>query len=176
MATNDRNRIKSYLVRIYEQGYLTVNSKCMDGDLIAFLDDIATWKNIKFKTKTLKKGVFVEFIKTEFIINCTLVDTYKSDNFINYNSVLYIDKFNKAVHPLFVVFKPELREKLMIKDKRDRPFVLESDLELINSIPFAGKEKKTQMSYEEVMEITKEEEEYWNLVKISPEDFNVERA
>lgn len=176
MATNDRNRIKSYLVRIYEQGYLTVNSKCMDGDLIAFLDDIATWKNIKFKTKTLKKGVFVEFIKTEFIINCTLVDTYKSDNFINYNSVLYIDKFNKAVHPLFVVFKPELREKLMIKDKRDRPFVLESDLELINSIPFAGKEKKTQMSYEEVMEITKEEDEYWNFVKISPDDFNVERA
>ena len=176
MATNERNRIKSYLVRIYEQGYLTVNSKCMDGDLIAFLDDIATWKNIKFKTKTLKKGVFVEFIKTEFIINCTLVDTYKSDNFINYNSVLYIDKFNKAVHPLFVVFKPELRDKLMIKDKRDRPFVLESDLELINSIPFAGKEKKTQMSYEEVMEITKEEDEYWSFVKISPDDFNVERA
>ena len=175
IATNNRKKIKDFLIKIYNQGYLTVNKNCLDGDLIAFLDDIDTWKNVKTKLKSLKKGVFIDFIKTEFVINCTLVDTYKTDNFIDYNSVLYIDKFNKAVHPLFVVFKPELREKLMIKSKAERPFVLESDLELVNGTPFAGKEKKTQTSYEEVMDITKEEMEYWNAVQTNPEDFVLER-
>ena len=175
IATNNRKKIKDFLIKIYNQGYLTVNKNCLDGDLIAFLDDIDTWKNVKTKLKSLKKGVFIDFIKTEFVINCTLVDTYKTDNFIDYNSVLYIDKFNKAVHPLFVVFKPELREKLMIKSRVERPFVLESDLELVNGTPFAGKEKKTQTSYEEVMDITKEEMEYWNAVQTNPEDFVLER-
>lgn len=172
--TNNRKRIKDFLLNLHADGNLTVNSKILDGDLEAILSDINTWKNVKYKVKNLKKGIFVDFIKTDYIINCTLVDEYTSGEEIKYNSDLYIHKFNSAVHPLFVVFKPEVRNKLMITKPEDRPFVLSTDLELINSVPFE-KHEDTQTSYEEVMTISPEEMEYWDAIETEPENFMVER-
>lgn len=172
--TNNRKRIKDFLLKLDSDGYLTINSKVLDGDLQAILSDMENWKDVKYKVKNLKKGIFVDFIKTEYIINCTLVDEYTSGEDINYNSDLYIHKFNSAVHPLFVVFKPEIRNKLMITKPQDRPFVLSSELELINSIPFE-KHESTQTSYDELMEIAPEEMEYWDAIQTHPDNFMIER-
>jgi hypothetical protein len=146
----------------------------LDGDLNLILLDIDKWKDVKYKVKNLKKGIFIDFIKTEYIINCTLVDGYNLDGDVNYNTELYIHKFNSAVHPLFVVFKPEIRNKIVISKPQDRPFILSQDLQLINSIPFE-KHENTQTSYEQVMEITPEEMEYWETIQTKPEDFIFER-
>lgn len=172
--SKNRKRIKDFLINLEADGYLTVNAKILDGDLQAILDDIEKWKDVKYKVKNLKKGIFVDFIKTEYVMNCTLVDEYTSSEEINYNSDLYIHKFNSALHPLFVVFKPEMRSKLIITNPKDRPFVLSSDLQLINSVPFE-KHEDTQTSYEEVMEITPEEMEYWDAIETEPSNFMVER-
>ena len=154
--------------------YLTVNQKVLDGDIFAILDDIEQWKNIKTKVRNLKKGIFVDFIKVEYVINCSIVDNYQDSQGINYNTDLYINKFNSAVHPLFVCFKPEIRDQLIINSYDDKPFLLESDLELINGVPFI-EQANNQSTYEEVMTITPEEMEYWETVNIDPEDFVIER-
>lgn len=171
--SNNRDQIKKLLLHLDVQGFLTINKK-LDGGIEEILSNIKTWKNVKFKVKNLKKGIFVDFIKTEYIINCSLIDSYKPDEKVNYNSDLYVSKFNSAVHPLFVCFKPELRDKLIINKIEDKPFILESDLQLINSLPFAGHEAN-QASYEDVMIIAEEEMEYWNTIQTDPKDFLIER-
>ena len=172
--SNDRKQIKKLLNYLYENGQLTVNSKLLDGDLTAIISDIDKWKDVKYKVKNLKRGVFVDFIRTEYHINCSLVDIYNDENFVDYNSELYIHKFNSAVHPLFVCFKPEIRSKLMITKPDDKPFILQSDLELINSIPFEGHETN-QTSYEDTMRLSPEEIEYWDTVGLDPKDFMLQR-
>jgi len=174
IKTRNPEYIKTFLLGIHNRGLLTVNQKVLDGDIYAILDDINKWKNIKTKIRNLKKGVFVDFIKVEYVINCSIIDSFSDSQTVNYNTDLYINKFNSAVHPLFVCFKPEIREKLMINSYEDRPFILEQDLTLINSIPFEN-QAKNQATYEEVMVVTPEEMEYWNLVETDPEDFVVER-
>ena len=174
IKTRNPEYIKTFLLGIYNRGLLTVNQKVLDGDIYAILDDIDKWKNIKTKIRNLKKGVFVDFIKVEYVINCSIIDSFSDSQTVNYNTDLYINKFNSAVHPLFVCFKPEIREKLMINSYEDRPFILEQDLTLINSIPFEN-QAKNQATYEEVMVVTPEEMEYWNLVETDPEDFVIER-
>lgn len=171
--SNDRKQIHKLLLRLHENGELTVNSKVLDGDLVVILSDIEKWKDVKYKVKNLKKGVFIDFIKTEYVINCDLVDTYKEE-VVEYNSDLYIHKFNSAVHPLFVCFKPELREKIMITKPELKPFILESDLTLINNIPFEGHESN-QTSYEDTMRLSPEEIDYWESVNIDPNDFMLQR-
>lgn len=171
---NNRGKIKSFLLNLESDGLLTVNKKILDGDLNLILSDIEKWKDIKFKVKNIKKGLFIDFIKTEYVINCTLVDTYDNNMNVDYNVELYTHKFNSAVHPLFVVFKPEIRNKIIISNPKDRPFILSSDLKLINGIPFQNHEN-TQASYLQVMEITPEEMEYWQSIQTDPKDFMLER-
>jgi len=174
MKTRNKTLIKNFLLGLDSKSLLTVNQKVLDGDIFAILDDIEQWKNIKTKVRNLKKGIFVDFIKVEYVINCSIVDNYQDSQGINYNTDLYINKFNSAVHPLFVCFKPEIRDRLMINSYDHKPFLLESDLELINGVPFS-EQAHNQSTYEEVMTITPEEMEYWDTVNIDPEDFVIER-
>lgn len=170
----DRSKIKSFLISAYNEKLLIPNKMELDGDIHAILENIESWKNIKFKVRELKTiGFIIDFIKTEYLINCSIVDLNKSNSNVDYNYDLYIKKFNSAVHPLFIAFNQKVRDKAIIDSKEKKPFLLESDLKLINSLPFQDN-NLVQTSYEEVMEITPEEWDYWNTIKTDPKDFQTE--
>lgn len=173
IKSNDRGKIKQFLTKLYENEQFVFNAK-LHSEFFEFIEGITEWKAIKTKTKNLKKGIFVDIIKVEYHINCGLVDINDDSASFAYNEQLYLEKFNSAVHPLFICFKPEVREKLQIQDIANKPFVLEDDLKLINSIPFKGHEE-VQTSYEDTMVLSEEEWNYWNEIGINPDDFLVER-
>lgn len=167
---NDRKKIKDFLIKSFESGNFVVNEGVLDGDFYAILENIEKWKDIKHKIRVLKKGTFIDFIKVEYNIGCSLVDPNDENFAVQYNRDLYIHKLNSAIHPLFICFKPEIREKLIIDSPSNKPFLLEKDLELINNIPFNGDED-SQTNYNDVMILPHEELEYWEMVNTSPDDF-----
>ena len=103
-----------------------------------------------------------------------MVDSYNDELTVDYNTELYVSKFNSAVHPLFVCFHPDIRNKLLITNPENKPFVLESQLQLVNSIPFEGHENN-QTSYVDTMRLSPEEIDYWETVQHNPNDFMLQR-
>ena len=82
-----------------------------------------------------------------------------------YNIQRAIATFNKRVEPLLVVFKKEVRNSILVKNPEERPFFTKDQCELINGQPF---DEGDQDKLEDVMEISKEEMDFWTRVNISP--------
>lgn len=168
----DRKTIKNFFLKVHENGQFIVNEKILNGEFHLIFDNIEDWKDIKYKIRELKKGVFLDFFKVEYIVSCNLVDLDDPNFAVQYNTELYINKLNSAVHPLFICFKPEIRNKLIIEKMSDKPFVLEKDLELINNIPFE-KHESSQTTMEEFFTLPDEELEYWEEVNTNPDKFMI---
>jgi DNA polymerase elongation subunit (family B) len=82
-----------------------------------------------------------------------------------YNVPKYMDAFNKKVEPLLVVFRPHIRETLLITDPSDKQFFTRTELGLISGVPTKEGDQDT---LEELMIMSSEEERFWKMKGISP--------
>jgi DNA polymerase elongation subunit (family B) len=82
-----------------------------------------------------------------------------------YNVARYLNNFNKRVEPLLVVFKPDIREDILIDDPKDRKYFTKSQCELDNGNPM---KEGGQDNFDEVMTLSEGEVLFWNRVKRDP--------
>jgi DNA polymerase elongation subunit (family B) len=107
--------------------------------------------------------------KDELVLNCYLIDDrdieMNPDLLGEYNVPRYLAAFNKRIEPLLVVYKPEIREDILIEDPKDRPIFTKSQTELVRGYPM----KEThQDTLEEVLTLSDMELTFWKNVGIDP--------
>lgn len=83
----------------------------------------------------------------------------------DYNVARYINIFNKRIEPLLVVFKPEIREGILIEDIKDRQYFTKKQCTLVNGYPL---KESGQDKFDEVMTLSNSEVEFWNRMKLDP--------
>ena len=83
----------------------------------------------------------------------------------DYNVSLYMSKFNKHILPLLVVFKPEIRDDILIEDPKDRQYFTALQCELDSGHPL---KTEGQDKLDEVMTLSDGEVLYWNRVNRDP--------
>ena len=65
-----------------------------------------------------------------------------------------------------VVFRPHIRESLLITDPSEKQFFTNSELELISGVPTKEGDQDT---LEELLTMSDEEKRFWKMKGISPE-------
>ena len=83
----------------------------------------------------------------------------------DYNVARYINNFNKRVEPLLVVFKPEIRNDILIENPEDRISFTKKQCELVNGFPL---KPDGQDNLDEVMTLSDSEVLFWNRVERDP--------
>jgi len=106
----------------------------------------------------------------EIVLHSYLISENDLDNGAmgEYNIPRYINTFNKRVEPLLVCFKPEVRESLLKKNPENREYYTKTQCILINGI---SRKQGDQDSLEEILELSKEEKEYWEKTNTSENYF-----
>jgi DNA polymerase elongation subunit (family B) len=107
--------------------------------------------------------------KDELVLNCYLIDErdieLNPDLLGEYNVPRYLAAFNKRIEPLLVVYKPEIREDILIEDPKDRPIFTKSQTELVRGYPM---KEAHQDTLEEVLTLSDTELTFWKNVGIDP--------
>ena len=107
--------------------------------------------------------------KDELVLNCYLIneeDIEKNPDLLgDYNVARYMAAFNKRIEPLLVVYKPEIREDILIEDPKDRPIFTKSQTELVRGYPM---KEAHQDTLEEVLTLSDMELNFWKNVNIDP--------
>jgi DNA polymerase elongation subunit (family B) len=107
--------------------------------------------------------------KDELVLNCYLIDErdieMNPDLLGEYNVPRYLAAFNKRIEPLLVVYKPEIREDILIEDPKDRPIFTKSQTELVRGYPM---KEAHQDTLEEVLTLSDMELTFWKNVGIDP--------
>ena len=102
-------------------------------------------------------------------INCYMIPEKEIQNNPDltgdYNVARYLSVFNKRIEPLLVVFKPEIREDILIEDPKDRQYFTKMQCELVNGFPL---KEEGQDKLEEVMTLSDSEVLFWNRVQRDP--------
>lgn len=109
------------------------------------------------------------FDEDEIILNCKLVpkeiledeedDILCSDyDGMEYNVEKYIDQFNKRITPLLVCFHPDIRNKILITNPKDKKFFTEEESKLVCGYP---NKEGDQDTYEALMTPERKEIEFW---------------
>jgi hypothetical protein len=110
-------------------------------------------------------------------VNCYMIDEKEITNNPNlkgdYNVARYLNNFNKRVEPLLVVFKPEIREDILIEDPKDRQYFTKTQCDLINGHPL---KEGGQDKFDEVMTLSDSEVIFWNRVQRDPYFMYVENS
>jgi len=83
----------------------------------------------------------------------------------DYNVPRYISIFNKRIEPLLVVFKPEIRDDILIEDPKDRQYFTKIQCDLVNGYPL---KEVGQDKFDEVMTLSESEVRFWNEMKQDP--------
>jgi hypothetical protein len=112
------------------------------------------------------------FDEDEIILNCKLVpneivdseeDVLCSDyEGLEYNVEKYIDQFNKRITPLLVCFHPDIRNKILVNNPKDKLFFTEEQSKLVSGYP---NKEEDQDTFEALMTPERKEIEFW--VKIN---------
>jgi DNA polymerase elongation subunit (family B) len=107
---------------------------------------------------------------SDFIeINCYMIPEKEIQNNPNmtgdYNVPRYLSTFNKRIEPLLCVFKPEIREDILIEDPKDRQYFTKLQCELVNGFPL---KEDGQDNFDEVMTLSDSEVLFWNRVNKDP--------
>lgn len=115
------------------------------------------------------------FDEDEIILNCKLVpneildkeeDVLCSDyEGLEYNVEKYIEQFNKRITPLLVCFHPDIRNKILITNPKDRQYFTEEQSKLVSGYP---NKEGDQDTYEQLMTPEKKEIEYWLKINETP--------
>jgi len=107
--------------------------------------------------------------KDELVLNCYLIDErdieMNPDLLGEYNVPRYLAAFNKRIEPLLVVYRPEIREDILIEDPKDRPIFTKSQTELVRGYPM---KEAHQDTLEEVLTLSDMELTFWKNVGIDP--------
>ena len=107
--------------------------------------------------------------KDELVLNCYLIDErdieMNPDLLGEYNVPRYLAAFNKRIEPLLVVYRPEIREDILIGDPKDRPIFTKSQTELVRGYPM---KEAHQDTLEEVLTLSDMELTFWKNVGIDP--------
>jgi len=110
-------------------------------------------------------------------INCYMISEKDIQNNPNmtgdYNVARYLTTFNKRIEPLLCVFKPEIREDILIEDPKDRQYFTKSQCELISGQPL---KEDGQDKFDEVMTLSDSEVMFWNRVQRDPFFMYVENS
>ena len=112
------------------------------------------------------------FDEDEIILNCKLVPNEILDKEedvlcseyegLEYNVEKYIDQFNKRITPLLVCFHPDIRNKILVNNPKDKLFFTEEQSKLVSGYP---NKKEDQDTFEALMTPERKEIEFW--VKIN---------
>jgi DNA polymerase elongation subunit (family B) len=123
----------------------------------------------------LKHGY--EMPKDYIEINCYMITekdlTENPDMMGDYNVDRYLYNFNKRVEPFLCVFKPEIREDILVEDPIDRYFFTKKQCEMVNGFPL---KESGQDKFEEVMTLAESEVAFWNKVGRDPFFMYVENS
>ena len=110
-------------------------------------------------------------------INCYMIPekeiTDNPDLTGDYNVARYLSNFNKRIEPLLCVFKPEIREDILIEDPNDRQFFTKLQCELVSGHPL---KEDGQDKFDEVMTLSDSEVLFWNRVNRDPFFMYVENS
>jgi hypothetical protein len=108
------------------------------------------------------------FDEDEIILNCKLVpkeildtedDVLCSDyEGLEYNVEKYIDQFNNRIKPLLVCFHPDIRDKILVTNPKDKKYFTEEESKLVSGYP---NKEGDQDTYEQLMTLERKEIEYW---------------
>jgi len=111
--------------------------------------------------------------KTELELNCRLIPRDDIENDVisiteEYNVAKYLDKFNKKIKPLLVVFNSDIRPRILVNtitDRKTKITVLSPkyiftrlDTELVRCMPYKDEDQDT---YEELMTMENKEIRFW---------------
>ena len=115
------------------------------------------------------------FDEDEIILNCKLVpneildkeeDVLCSDyEGLEYNVEKYIEQFNKRITPLLVCFHPDIRNKILVTNPKDKQYFTEEQSKLVCGYP---NKEGDQDTYEQLMTPEKKEIEYWLKINETP--------
>jgi hypothetical protein len=115
------------------------------------------------------------FDEDEIILNCKLVpneivdseeDVLCSDyEGLEYNVEKYIDQFNKRITPLLVCFHPDIRDKILITNPKDKMFFTEAQARLVSGYPNKPEDQDT---FEALMTPERKEIEFWTSINEVP--------
>jgi len=83
----------------------------------------------------------------------------------DYNVARYLTNFNKRIEPLLVVFKPEIREDILVEDPANRMYFTKKQCELVSGFPL---KPDGQDNFDEVMTLSDSEVLFWNRVNRDP--------
>ena len=108
------------------------------------------------------------FDEDEIILNCKLVPKEILDTEddvlcseyegLEYNVEKYIDQFNNRIRPLLVCFHPDIRDKILVTNPKDKKYFTEEESKLVSGYP---NKEGDQDTYEALMTPEKKEIEYW---------------
>lgn len=93
-----------------------------------------------------------EIVDSEEDILCSDVDG------LEYNVDKYVYQFNKRIAPLLVCFSPEIRDKIIVSDPKDRRFFTEEESALVCGFPNKPEDQDT---YETLMTPERKEIAFW---------------
>lgn len=108
------------------------------------------------------------FDEDEIILNCKLVPNEILDKEedvlcseyegLEYNVEKYIDQFNKRITPLLVCFHPNIRDKILVNNPKDKLYFTEEQAKLVSGYP---NKQEDQDTYEALMTPERKEIEFW---------------
>ncbi|MEY4572473.1 MAG: hypothetical protein RLZ10_1712 [Bacteroidota bacterium] len=102
-------------------------------------------------------------------INCYMIPekeiTNNPDLTGDYNVARYLNNFNKRMEPLLCVFKPEIRDEILIDNPEDRQYFTKGQCELVNGFPL---KEEGQDKFDEVMTLSDSEVLFWNRIGRDP--------
>jgi len=148
------------------------------------LDLIEKAEEFKFKYrmksyKTRDDEHIVELILCKQILTSRLVTKEELDSKVKYNPTKYMNKFNDALKPIWIVFNPNIRDKIPTpntkkktgeaKDRlgNERAWFTAQQLVMVSDCPLDGKEDQ-QIELGEVMAVTDDEMDLWKTQGLSP--------
>ena len=146
------------------------------GEKIEVTKEVEKWyKEYPGKDKTrldiAKEHYNKAFEEDEIILNCKLVPNEIVDSEeavlcsdyegLEYNVDKYIDQFNKRITPLLVCFHPDIRNKILITDPKDRMFFTEAQAKLVSGYP---NKEGDQDTFEALMTPERKEIEFWTSI------------
>jgi len=143
--------------------YINNGTKKTDGDV----------KKITKPTKKEQEDYLLKHgceIPKDFIqVNCYMIPEKELVNNPNmtgeYNVARNVTTFNKRIEPLLVVFKPEIRDNILIEDPINEQQFTKKQSELISGFPL---KESGQDSLDEVMTLSDGEVLFWNKVNKDP--------
>lgn len=109
-------------------------------------------------------------IPSDFIeVNCYMIPEKEIQDNPNmtgdYNVPRYLSTFNKRIEPLLCVFKPEIREDILVEDPNQRQYFTKLQCELVSGFPL---KEDGQDKFDEVMTLSDSEVLFWNRVNRDP--------